>query len=977
MDFEQLQIKYQELLEENTQLKSEIASLKKQSLTSENSQQTIPCEGQQLTILDASEFPNAVEPNKTPHYSISDNKGKVQLFMSLFKGRDDVYAKRWESKAGKSGYSPHCSNEWKSGVCKKPRIKCSECSYKDYVPLSETVVEVHLRGELVAGIYPMLKDESCYFLTIDFDEADWSKDVSAIRTICSELDIPIAVERSRSGNGAHIWVFFETAVSASLARKLGSAILTHAMNQRHEIAFTSYDRLFPNQDTMPKGGFGNLIALPLQATPRESGNSVFIDEHFLPYEDQWKYLSNINKISESNIHTLISKLCLGSELGSLKIDTEDNPKPWTNSRPAVVKSDFPAQINLVKANMLYIEKQGISQRALNLIKRMAAFRNPDFYKAQAMRMPTFNKPRIISCSEETEQYLAIPRGCESDLADLLNRYDVQALWTAQTNSGKPIKVEFSGTLREEQLEAITELLKYDDGVLAATTAFGKTVVAAKLIAERKVNTLILVHRQQLLTQWLSRLSEFLLIDEELPVIEQKRGRKKKLEIIGSLGAGKDRLSSIVDVAIMQSLNSAGEVRDCVQNYGMIIVDECHHIPAFSFEQILKKSNARYIYGLTATPSRQDGHHPIIFMYCGPVRFRVDAKEQAEKRPFDHFVIPRFTGFRAAQDSSDKNLSIQGLYSALVEDEIRNQLIVEDVISCYEAGRHCLVLTERTAHVDVLAKMLSVRIPDVVALKGGLGVKETTELFKQVSATAEDKQITIVATGRFIGEGFDESRLDTLFLAMPISWKGTLQQYAGRLHRLSDNKKEVRIYDYVDVRVRMLEKMYNKRLNGYAAIGYQAKGDGTEIDSSQLIYDKSSFFAVYSQDLQWAKKTILIVSPFITLNRVAQLLQILQEPLARKIEITIVTRPADDFTGRFKTSLEQGITELSKAGITLVFKSKIHQKFAIIDSRIVWYGSINLLSFGHSEESMMRLVSGNIALELVDGLAIEAKSISAN
>ena len=298
-------------------------------------------------------------------------------------------------------------------------------------------------------------------------------------------------------------------------------------------------------------------------------------------------------------------------------------------------------------------------------------------------------------------------------------------------------------------------------VLAATTAFGKTIIAAKLIAERKVNTLILVHRQQLLAQWITRLSEFLLINEEIPVTEQKSGRKKRMELIGRLAAGKDQMSCIIDVALMQSLNVAGEVRDCDKNYGMIIVDECHHIPADSFAQILKKSSAKYIYGLAATPSRQDGHHPLIFMYCGPVRFRVDAIKQAQKRPFEHFVIPRFTGFRVARETSDKDLTIQGLYSEIVKDELRNQLIVEDVFTCHEEGRHCLVLTERTAHVDILSKMITTRIPGVIALKGGLGTKETNGLLKQVTSTPSDKQLTIVATGKFIGEGFDEARLDSL------------------------------------------------------------------------------------------------------------------------------------------------------------------------------------------------------------------------
>ncbi len=967
MNYNQLFIKYQTLLEENATLKSEIDKLKQKATLLASDGQLSLKEAPQLFILETpSLFAIPVEKS-TQTTSISNNQSKIMLFMSLFKGREDVYAKRWENKEGKSGYTPNCLNEWKKGICQKPQMKCSSCSKKNYSQLSESVIELHLRGDITVGVYPMLADETCYFLVIDFDKTTWEKDVSTLRAVCAEVNIPIAIERSRSGNGAHIWIFFESPISSSLARKLGTAILTHAMSLRHEISFNSYDRLFPNQDTLPKGGFGNLIALPLQANPRKCGNSVFVDELFQPYHDQWKYLCTIQKLSESNVATLINRLCGGNELGVLKADTEEDHKPWIRFKQTLTKEDFPLRVNLVKANMLYIEKQGISQRALNQIKRLVAFKNPDFYKAQAMRMPTFNKPRIIACSEETEQYLSLPRGCASDVSDLLNRLNIRTSWTDETNSGRDINVEFNGVLREEQQEAISELMKHNEGVLAATTAFGKTVIAANLIAKQKVNTLILVHRQQLLVQWVARLSEFLIINEEEPIIEQKRGRKKKLELIGRLGAGKDQLSGIIDIAIMQSLNYAGDVKDCVKNYGMIIVDECHHIPAFSFEQILKKANAKYIYGLTATPSRQDGHHPLIFMYCGPIRYRVDAIKQAEKRPFEHYVIPRFTGFHVTKNQKDKDLSIQDIYSELVQDELRNQRIVEDVFDCYSEGRHCLVLTERIAHVEILKKMISSRIPSVIALKGGLGSKETTSILNQLTTTPNDKQLTLVATGKFIGEGFDEARLDTLFLAMPISWKGTLQQYAGRLHRLSDHKKEVLIYDYVDVRVRMLEKMYNKRLNGYAAIGYRAKGNKLEDESVHVIYDKSSFFTVFNQDLIWAKNSILIVSPFITHKRIDQLLKLLKELLNRKVEVTIITRPSEDFTGRFKLSFEQILDALKQSGIKVIFKSKIHQKFAIIDQKLVWYGSINLLCVGTSEESMMRLISGNIALELTNSL----------
>jgi superfamily II DNA or RNA helicase len=818
ISYKELYRRYQALLEENTKLRAEINMLELNSgiLQAESTL------AEDLSFEEASiglcENVSKIESIETetegkPLNNFSDTKNKIILFMSLFKGREDVYAKRWQNKKGVSGYSPVCLNEWKPGVCAKPKIKCSKCTQKFYAQLNVNTVEEHLRGKSVIGIYPMCPDETCSFLTIDFDDDGWEKDVSAIRDVCRKFDIPIAVERSRSGNGSHVWFFFEDRVSAVLARKFGTTLLTYSMSKRHEISFKSYDRFFPNQDTMPKGGFGNLIALPLQMSARQNGNSVFVDEKFDPYADQWEFLAGIQRLSETNLTFLITRLCAGNELGTLKKDDVEVDKPWVTTPVRLRKEDVPDKVKIVKSGMHYICKTGFSPKALNALKRLAAFRNPDFYKSQAMRMPTYNKPRVISCSDDLEKYLCLPRGCEDDVRNLLNEYNVGVNWIDETNHGKAIDVEFNGVLRGEQRSAVDELIRYEDGVLSATTAFGKTVVGASLIAERKVNTLILVHRQQLLSQWMTRLSEFLIINEQLPELPKKRGRKRKQSLIGQLGAGKDRLSGVIDVAIMQSLNTAGEVKGCVKKYGMIIVDECHHIPAFSFEQILKKSNAKYVYGLTATPARQDGHHPIIFLHCGPIRFKVDAKKQAEKMPFDHYVIPRFSYFRIPAGKNEEELTIQETYTELIEDEIRNQLIVDDVVSCYENGRNSLILTERTAHVKSLTNKLRERIPDVIALVGSMGAKETRERFERISATPANKPLTLVATGKFVGEGFDEPRLDTLFLAMPISWKGTLQQYAGRLHRLYENKNEIRIYDYVDIQVRILEKMYGKRLRG--------------------------------------------------------------------------------------------------------------------------------------------------------------------
>jgi len=963
MDFETLLRSHQALLAENKALKEENLSLKLR-LGIEELLENRPYQDQTQQGASPAESSSPLNANANP-------AEKIRLFMSLFKGRDDVHAKRWESKDGtKSGYSPVCRNEWKRDLCRKPRLKCALCEHRSYAPFDEKAVDAHLRGNLVAGIYSLCLDEKCHFLSIDFDKDGWQSDVSTLRAVCTTFSVPMAIERSRSGQGAHAWFFFTEPIAASLARRFGSALLTNAMSERHEIKFRAYDRFFPNQDTMPKGGFGNLIALPLQKEARKDGNSVFVDEDFHPYDDQWAFLAQIRRLSEAEIGALISRLCHGSELGELKQDDEKPAKPWETKETNLTtlsRHEFPNAISVVKANMLYVDKAGISQRALNSLKRLAAFKNPEFYRAQAMRMSTHNKPRIICCADETPEYLCLPRGCEADLEILLGEAGVEIAWSDKSQLGRHIEVSFTGELREDQELAAQAMLKHDCGVLSAATAFGKTVIAARLIAERKTNTLILMHRQQLLSQWMTKLAQFLDIDEELPEVPKKRGRKPWQGLIGQIGAGRERPSGIIDVAIMQSLTNAGEVKECVKGYGMVIVDECHHVPAVSFEQILKKVDSKYIYGLTATPARRDGHHPIIFMHCGPIRYRADARKEAQKRPFEHFVIPRFTGFRAPIERKEEDMSIQELYSGMAVDELRNQQIADDVMKARESGRNVLILTERTAHVELLAAKLCETIPDVMTLTGGRGAKETGNTLARIAETPASEQLTLVATGRYIGEGFDEPRLDTLFLAMPISWKGTLQQYAGRLHRLFENKKEVQVYDYVDIHVRALEKMYQKRLAGYASIGYRAKAESVADEPADIIFDNSSFFPVYHKDMVSATREMVIVSPFVTRRRALQTLPNIKTVSEKKVSVVVITRPASAYKDKDRPALEESLASLQEAGVRILFKANIHQKFAVIDQKIVWYGSINLLSYGSAQESMMRLDSPKIAQELMKEL----------
>ena len=749
---------------------------------------------------------------------------KIALFRNLFRGREEVFPRRWENpKTGKSGYSPMCRNEWVRGVCGKPRVKCGECPNQAFVPFGDEVVRSHLTGkaagnsaDFIVGIYPMLPDETCWFLAADFDKASWKQDIAAFRDTARAKGVPVAIERSRSGNGAHAWIFFKEPVAASDARRLGALLVTATMDRCPDIGFDSYDRFFPSQDTMPAGGFGNLIALPFQSQPRENGNSVFVDDDFHPYEDQWAYLSQLGRLSRDELWSIVADAAAEGQIFGVRLpSTDEDDEPWAappsrrqNEPP--IEGPLPASVQVVLGNQVYINRSELPPALVNRVARLAAFQNPEFYAAQAMRLPTFGKPRIISCAELFPKHVALPRGCLDDLTSLLGSVGIAAELRDERQHGRPLAAQFLGELTPEQNDAVAALIKHETGVLAAATAFGKTVVAAKMIAARARNTLILVHRRQLLEQWVARLQTFLDI---------------RPASFGVIHGGKKKPTGVIDVALMQSLVRRGIVSDLVADYGHVVVDECHHLSAVGFEAIARAAKARYVLGLSATVTRKDGHHPIIFMQCGPVRHRVDAKKQAATRPFEHKVIFRRTEFRLLRDRPDEDPAIQKLYAKLAQDSARNDLIFDDILSALERGRSPIVITERKDHLEMLAGRLSKFAKNVVILRGGLGARHSEMARKTLEAIPDSEERVLVATGRYLGEGFDDARLDTLFLTMPISWRGTLSQYTGRLHRLHALKRDVVIYDYVDENEPLLMKMASRREAGYRSLGYRAVHGG--------------------------------------------------------------------------------------------------------------------------------------------------------
>lgn len=756
----------------------------------------------QLEIDELKKQFNEITTNSSE--DILSREDSVKIFMNYFKGRNDVYPYLSIDKNNPNikYYIPACTNEWKNGVCNKTMgKKCKTCQYRENKPISKETIYKHMYGNYPIGIYPLLENDTCFFLSLDFDDKDSKKDIKsdvlAFASVCDKYEVPIAIERSRSGNGIHIWMFFDTNIKAITARKLGSLLLSKTM-EISNISISSFDRMFPNQDTLPKGGFGNLIALPFQNEPSKYGNTLFIDRNFILIKNQMQYLSSIHKLTEIEVFEKIKQLSNETiDISHEIIDMQNEVKLKSKNN-----IDYPKSIEVILKDMVYIDKANLDGVVKNSFRRLATFANPEFYKKQKLRMSVYNVPMVIDCSKEDEKYLKLPRGTYNYLESLCNVNNIEIISKDERFVGNKIEVKFNGSLREEQQIAIDHMLKYDNGILCAPTGFGKTVIGCKLIAERKVNTLILVNKIQLLNQWKDKIKEFLDVKE-----------------VGEISSKKKNITNVIDVVSVKSLWNNGNVLDIAKNYGMIIIDECHHTAAYTFEQAINTGNAKYVYGISATPERENGHTPIIKMQCGDIRYKVDSLTFNKKLNIPMKVIAKKSHLNFTNQNID-NYELNEINDLIAKDIIRSE-IIKDIKKEYDNGKNILVLTERLELMNYIYDKLSKYTNNIFKYYGGIGkkvLKSYMELNNQINENEDNK--IIVATGSYIGEGFDDSKLDVLFLTMPISGQTRVTQYAGRLHRQDSNKKEILIYDYIDDNFSKTRNMFLKRKKTYEKLGYE-------------------------------------------------------------------------------------------------------------------------------------------------------------
>lgn len=905
------------------------------------------------------------------------------FFMMFCRGRKDLYDLRYTNpKTGKNGYYTQCFNRWDRGchIQKKDGVRCKDCELRAYKPVTLPLIKAHMNGtdpngNDVVAIYPMLENNLCQLLVFDFDnhakgaeqedyantDDRWKEEINALRRICKNLDVDAVVERSRSGRGAHLWIFFKEMIPARLARKFGFALLEKGAESVNLKSFKYYDRMIPTQDALPEGGLGNVIALPLQGMALKSGNSAFVDENWNAYEDQLKVLAGTRRLTRQEIEDYLSLWY------STGFTSEDNgtDAPW-DKNSEIEAGSVKGVVRIVLADRIYIDSSGMSNKTKRQLRRMATFSNKQYFQNQAMDMPNYDESRFIYLGSDEGKYIVLPRGLREDIQKKFDNAGIRYKIEDKRTQGRELNISFKGELRESQIPAAETMLENETGILHAATAFGKTVVCCDMIARRGISTLILVDRADLMNQWIKRLDEFLDIDEELPEYQTKTGRtRKRKSLIGNLQGAHDTLTGIVDVAMIRSLKKKDGFHPMLKEYAQVYFDECHHAASESAIEVLQEINAKYVYGVTATPKRGDGKEKINEFLLGPIRYRFTAKDRAEEQNIDHLVYPRFTRTVKPHHLS-KTPYGNDAYELIRNNDVRDEQIIRDVADCVQAGRTPVVLTKYVDHANKLSERLKKYADRLILLTGANGTKVRRAQVKELNEVDDSDSLILVGTGSLLGEGFDFPRLDTLFMATPVSGENVVEQYVGRLNRDYDGKENVIVYDYVDSHIPKFNKMYAARLKAYKKIGYElcVNMDG-EKQKANAIYDIENYAETYWKDLEEANSAVVVSSPRLNNQKVDRIINMLGKRRELGVKVTIVTWHPDAYKyGKDDVRMEL-MERLRKAGFEIRLVEESCEHYAVIDNEIVWYGSVNLLSKEDAEDNLMRVCSKDIAAELLE------------
>ena len=905
------------------------------------------------------------------------------FFMMFCRGRKDLYDLRYTNpKTGKNGYYTQCFNRWDRGchIHKKDGVRCKDCELRAYKPVTLPLIKAHMNGtdpngNDVVAIYPMLENNLCQLLVFDFDnhakgaeqedyaniDDSWKEEINALRRICKNLNVDAMVERSRSGRGAHLWIFFKEMIPARLARKFGFALLEKGAESVNLKSFKYYDRMIPTQDALPEGGLGNVIALPLQGMALKSGNSAFVDENWNAYEDQLKVLAGTRRLTRQEIEDYLSLWY------STGFTSEDNgtDAPW-DKNSEIEAGSVKGVVRIVLADRIYIDSSGMSNKTKRQLRRMATFSNKQYFQNQAMDMPNYDESRFIYLGSDEGKYIVLPRGLREDILKKFDNAGIRYKIEDKRTQGRELNISFKGELRESQIPAVETMLENETGILHAATAFGKTVVCCDMIARRGISTLILVDRADLMNQWIKRLDEFLDIDEELPEYQTKTGRtRKRKSLIGNLQGAHDTLTGIVDVAMIRSLKKKDGFHPMLKEYAQVYFDECHHAASESAIEVLQEINAKYVYGVTATPKRGDGKEKINEFLLGPIRYRFTAKDRAEEQNIDHLVYPRFTRTVKPHHLS-KTPYGNDAYELIRNNDVRDEQIIRDVADCVQAGRTPVVLTKYVDHAKKLSERLKTYADRLILLTGANGTKVRRAQVKELNEVDDSDSLILVGTGSLLGEGFDFPRLDTLFMATPVSGENVVEQYVGRLNRDYDGKENVIVYDYVDSHIPKFDKMYAARLKAYKKIGYElcVNMDG-EKQKANAIYDIENYAETYWKDLEEANSAVVVSSPRLNNQKVDRIINMLGKRRELGVKVTIVTWHPDAYKyGKDDVRMEL-MERLRKAGFEIRLVEESCEHYAVIDNEIVWYGSVNLLSKEDAEDNLMRVCSKDIAAELLE------------